>query len=181
MKFILQHSKGKVLDCGGFEGDVHRFIKEKFPDIVSVDKDSQADYVADFNKDKLPFPNKKFDTIVAGEIIEHIVELPFFIKECRRVLKDDGVLIITTPNATGLSSFLGGTIDRYNPRHVLMFNKGTLKKFMEQLGFICEVTWANSFDIYHYPLWVRPFKYLTLFYPPWHLHVCAICKKSSKR
>ncbi len=180
IQFITKYCKGSILDCGGFEGEVHEILKKKFPGVISIDREKGADYQADLNKDKLPFRDKKFDTIVAGEIIEHLVELPFFLRECRRVLKDNGILLITTPNADGLSSFLAGTIKRYNPFHVLMFNKGTLQKYMDKLGFECEISWANSFDIHNYPRWTRPFKYLTFLYPPWRLHICAVCRKSKK-
>ena len=48
---------------------------------------------------KLAFKDKSFDVIVAFEIIEHIREQEEFLKEIRRVLKDDGVLLISTPNS----------------------------------------------------------------------------------
>lgn len=178
MKFILKNSKGKVLDCGGWEGQEHKIILKHFPDAVCVDKNMEADYQADFNKDKLPFLDGKFDTIVAGEVVEHLYNLPFFINECKRVLKKNGRLIITTPNARGLSSFIGGIVGRYNPNHVMMFDKGTLANFMKEMGFSSEIEFCNSFDVYNYPWWTRPVKYLTFVYPPWRLHVCAVCKKT---
>ena len=40
----------------------------------------------------------KFDCIYAGEIIEHSWQPNLMIKECHRILKDGGILIIDTPN-----------------------------------------------------------------------------------
>lgn len=42
--------------------------------------------------------NAQFDVIVAGDLIEHLVSFEGFFENCSRLLKDDGVLIITTPN-----------------------------------------------------------------------------------
>jgi SAM-dependent methyltransferase len=41
---------------------------------------------------------RKFDTIIAGEIIEHLENCGLFLRNMRRHLKDDGVIIISTPN-----------------------------------------------------------------------------------
>lgn len=41
---------------------------------------------------------RKFDVIIAGEIIEHLENCGLFLRNMRRHLKDDGVLIISTPN-----------------------------------------------------------------------------------
>lgn len=50
--------------------------------------------------EKLEFPDKYFDAIVSFETIEHVNEdmQLKFIKEIRRVLKDDGILIMSTPD-----------------------------------------------------------------------------------
>ena len=41
---------------------------------------------------------EQFDVVVATEIIEHILDLKRFFGEIKRVLKDDGGLILSTPN-----------------------------------------------------------------------------------
>lgn len=47
---------------------------------------------------KLPFKDEVFDVVVATEVIEHFVEGELFLAEAHRVLKQNGVLILTTPN-----------------------------------------------------------------------------------
>jgi len=42
--------------------------------------------------------NKKFNVIVAGEIIEHLENPGLFLDNIKNFLNDDGILIITTPN-----------------------------------------------------------------------------------
>ncbi|MEA3254866.1 MAG: class I SAM-dependent methyltransferase [Candidatus Altiarchaeota archaeon] len=46
----------------------------------------------------LKFPDSRFDVVVSFEFIEHIKEQDDYLTEICRVLKDNGVLIISTPN-----------------------------------------------------------------------------------
>lgn len=47
---------------------------------------------------KLPFPNNYFDRIIASEVLEHIKTDQKAMKEIHRVLKPDGIVMITVPN-----------------------------------------------------------------------------------
>jgi 2-polyprenyl-3-methyl-5-hydroxy-6-metoxy-1,4-benzoquinol methylase len=46
----------------------------------------------------LPFEANSFDVIYAAELIEHLYDPDFFLEECNRVLKKNGVIIVSTPN-----------------------------------------------------------------------------------
>lgn len=46
----------------------------------------------------LPLPDSSFDVITSFQFIEHIHERPEFIRECLRVLRPGGKVLITTPN-----------------------------------------------------------------------------------
>jgi len=54
----------------------------------------------------LPFEERLFDGILALELIEHIDSVPKFAMEVQRVLQDDGLCILTTPNR--LKAFFWG-------------------------------------------------------------------------
>jgi O-antigen biosynthesis protein len=47
---------------------------------------------------QLPFDAGSFDLVVCFETIEHVAKAPEAVAELRRVLADDGVLVISTPN-----------------------------------------------------------------------------------
>ena len=50
-------------------------------------------------KDPLPFENSSFDLVICAEVLEHLIHAPaYMVCEISRVLKDDGLLILTTPN-----------------------------------------------------------------------------------
>src|SRR5438445_10181192 len=58
---------------------------------------------ADMNA-PLPFGDGTFDAVVCIDGIEHL-ERPFdFVRECRRVLRPGGVVIVSTPNISALRS-----------------------------------------------------------------------------
>lgn len=59
--------------------------------------------VADMNKD-LPYSDNTFDGVVCIDGLEHIERQFDFIRECRRVVKPGGFLIISTPNISSLRS-----------------------------------------------------------------------------
>jgi len=46
----------------------------------------------------LPFPDKSFDVVVAMEVLEHVDDVDLALKNISRVLRDDGVFIMSTPN-----------------------------------------------------------------------------------
>lgn len=47
---------------------------------------------------ELPFKDNSFDAIAATAVIEHVPEPEKMVTECRRVLRQDGICIFTTPD-----------------------------------------------------------------------------------
>lgn len=47
---------------------------------------------------KFPFNSEMFDVVTATQVIEHLYEVDLFISEIKRVLKKNGLLIISTEN-----------------------------------------------------------------------------------
>lgn len=64
-------------------------------------------FTADVQNEKLPFEDNYFDYVILAEVIEHFWCSPLFcLKEIKRVLKKDGILIVTTPNVVNLTNRL---------------------------------------------------------------------------
>ncbi|MBR9677239.1 class I SAM-dependent methyltransferase [Candidatus Woesearchaeota archaeon] len=79
----------------------------------------------------LPFKNNTFDRVMAGEIIEHLKETDQLIKECKRVLKSNGLLVGSTPNASNIRQriqYLFGKVPDVEHPHIRFYNKKALKK-----------------------------------------------------
>jgi len=102
-KSISENCEGVTLDLGSAQGKLHAYLRKnkKISKLIGVDivKNSNVDVKGDLNRFPYPFKNNSFDTIVAGEIIEHLKEPCRFLKEIKRILKKNGKLILTTPNS----------------------------------------------------------------------------------
>jgi len=45
---------------------------------------------------------ERFDVVVASEVLEHLHEPAVLVRECRELLTDDGLLLVTVPNGRGV-------------------------------------------------------------------------------
>jgi SAM-dependent methyltransferase len=79
-----------------------------------------------------------FDTVVAGELIEHLSNPGRFLDACRRVLKPDGRLLLSTPNIVSPMFFLMYLKNyprAFNPGHALWFCSQTISELLRRAGF----------------------------------------------
>jgi SAM-dependent methyltransferase len=59
----------------------------------------------DAERDRFPYPDGHFGTVLACELIEHLLADPMhLLLECRRILEEGGALVVTTPNVGSLTS-----------------------------------------------------------------------------
>lgn len=144
-RLILNNLKnGIVLDLGSEMGELHEFlVKNTDSKIIGVDilKGKNVDVVCDLNN-KFPFPDNYADSIVGGDIIEHMLNPFHFLKECHRVLKPNGKLILTTDNMLGLQNFVTKINiweKKYRPNpHLYAWSIELLVPLIEKAGFKVE-------------------------------------------
>ncbi|MEK6972538.1 MAG: class I SAM-dependent methyltransferase [archaeon] len=140
VELILNGISGKILDVGCYCGTLHKRILGKFPqeNVYGIDteiKEQNEHYKRAF-AENIPFSNNFFDSIVAGELIEHLKEPELFLKEANRLLKKGGTLIITTPNKGSLINIIFHNYEQPNaPLHFSLFNEKELRKLLEKNGF----------------------------------------------
>lgn len=104
--------------------------------------------------------SKKFDTVIAGEVIEHLESPIGFIIYCKTLLKKGGRLIITTPNATGLQYLINPSWCVYYEDyrgHTQAFTLEMLKRICQDEGLkVVHTSYLNAFWIYN------PLQYVSL-------------------
>lgn len=105
--FLSIETEGKVLDVGCQDGSGwghgHRVTGKPYnyldsiPDIIYFDMDkwSHPKFVRG-DAHHLPFKDNSFDTVVSGDVLEHVVDPVEFIRELIRTSKNK--IIITTPD-----------------------------------------------------------------------------------
>ena len=85
--------------------------------------------------------NQKFDVVVAGELIEHLANFEGFLNSVRKHLKDNGLLILTTPNMFYFKEALFLILRGFppvNPEHTCYFDEVTLRQLLNRFGFSVE-------------------------------------------
>lgn len=80
----------------------HIVASDIHPLIRKVEKNLKKDGLKNiafttFDINKVPYKDKTFDAVVSISVLEHIRTLPKAVSEIKRVLKDDGTLVIGIP------------------------------------------------------------------------------------
>ncbi len=125
---------------------------------------------ANVETEPLPFANDTFDVVLFCEVLEHLTHDPLrALLHLKRVLKPDGVLILTTPNVGWWRNIVhllhgGNVFDAYSAygpygRHNREYASSELRHLMELTGFAIEemftsdVASADTSDLaYFYPI-----------------------------
>ncbi len=144
--YLRNNKKGKVLDVGSQSGGFCNELAtighvphgiEIMPKSIETARLQFPDIdfkLCDCEKE-IPYPNKYFDYVLAGDVIEHLRDVDVFLNETNRVLKVGGKLILSTPMHNRIKNIyivLFRFEKHFNPEfpHLRFF---TLKSLREQL------------------------------------------------
>lgn len=121
--------------CGKQPYGTH-FI-DKYPNNSSVLK-------CDIDKDRFPFKDGVFDEVYSKNLFEHLTNHTHFLKECHRVLKKGGKIILITDNANCWRFWLDGHKNdvKYgdNDDHYALFTGYHLRNWFDKNGFdVCKI------------------------------------------
>lgn len=89
----------------------------------------------------LEISDDAFDVIVAGDLIEHLTNFEGFFENCRRFLKPNGFLIITTPNPFYAGEFHYIAFKQHiliNPEHTCWIDPLALVQLSKRFNFNVE-------------------------------------------
>lgn len=127
---ILKHyEKGVVLDIPSGEGALAKDLKGMGFKVICSDIDPKhfkaegiENNYADLNQ-VLPFGNKSFDYVVCAAGLHRIWNLNKPLSEFRRILKDNGYLLVSIPNFSNIE------------RRIKFFFRGSLSKSVNLQNF----------------------------------------------
>lgn len=95
---------------------------------------------------ELPLRRAHFDAVVSFETIEHVARPDLFLGEVANVLKPQGTLLISTPNAA--------TSGHGNPHHVHEFVLQELVSLLSAQGFLVSAVYGQHL-VLHGRLWSK--------------------------
>lgn len=103
--------------------------------------------------------NEKVDVIFSFDVIEHVADPIKFINSTKRLLKDDGILIIGTPTIQPLMrKAVGETYDSFlfSVQHPWVFDRRSLSKCIEDAGFSdYEIKYKQRYGLSNLIGWIK--------------------------
>ena len=164
-----------LLDIGCGDGELLLRLKDKYREVWGIDiakprinrilkrcgNESGINVRVEDVNGRLKFRGGSFDTITAVAILEHVFDPYHFMKECYRLLRGGGTLIVEVPNIAWLPyrirSLMGKVPEsphcqqdaQWDYAHLHSFTRASLRKLFETEGF--EVTRITSGGIFARP------------------------------
>lgn len=94
--------QGMVLDVG-CSANPNPFLQEACGLDILAPKELPKGYTeivtCDLNTQSISYSDSLFDVVIAGDVIEHLENPSHFLREVNRVLKPEGRLVLSTPQA----------------------------------------------------------------------------------
>ena len=141
-------TEGRLLDVGAGFGFFLKEMRGRGWEGMGVEISQKAiDYARDTlgltihlgPLEKVGFPENSFDVVSGFYVIEHLSRPMTFLKECYRILKPRGLLMLRYPHTTPIKNLLRllGIENRlYDlPAHLSDFSPGMIQWCLEQVGF----------------------------------------------
>jgi 2-polyprenyl-3-methyl-5-hydroxy-6-metoxy-1,4-benzoquinol methylase len=131
---------GTLLDIGPGKGFFTKLFLRLGFDVICIDIDSTLKneftslgvkfLEADLREVSIPVKENSFDVIWCSHVIEHMPDPHRFLVDCNRVLKQDGYLIVRTPDLKKVKFDFWS-----DPTHIHPFTKISLERALILAGF----------------------------------------------
>lgn len=155
LSFLPQRKSLKIIDLGCGNGHLASLLASLGHNVTGVDSSEDgiaiarraypaATYYCRSVYDDLPLIiDKNYDVAISSEVIEHLYNPRLFLKNAAALLKQGGVLILTTPYHGYLKNVvmaLSGKMDKHftvdwDCGHIKFYSVKTLRTMVEEQGF----------------------------------------------
>jgi 2-polyprenyl-3-methyl-5-hydroxy-6-metoxy-1,4-benzoquinol methylase len=97
---------------------------------------------------KMSLPASIYDVVIMSHVIEHVPDARSLLRECWRLLRPRGRLVIVTPNVKSMSHRLFGRYWRglEPPRHLQLFATAPLERLCREAGLEIETNRSTGRD-----------------------------------
>jgi 2-polyprenyl-3-methyl-5-hydroxy-6-metoxy-1,4-benzoquinol methylase len=143
--FLNAQPGGKLLDIGCGSGERMEKMQRLGWTVSGIDFDKKAVEVAkrrglDVACGTIPgtwFPADTFDVVTLSQVIEHVPDPIELLRECQRILKPGGRVVVTTPNTAswGYRLFKEHWRGLEPPRHLHLFGPSSIQQTLRKAGF----------------------------------------------
>lgn len=163
LKQVFKFKKrGKLLEIGCSVGYLLRLAKNKGFEIQGIELDVKAmEYankllgkgtVINTTLQEAKFPDKHFDVVVMSHVLEHISNPGNLLREIKRILKNNGIMVISAPNLDGFwVKIKKEKWPGLRPKeHIWQFGITSLRELLEKQGFKVKRirTWGLYYSLY---------------------------------
>lgn len=150
-EFLQNKNVSLVLDVGGGSGRIAIPVYKKLRNqVVVFDKGllqlgklrAKADCAVCLgNTDSWPFKDECFDALLAIQLVEYLLDIHVFFRECQRVLKPGGYLLFNFSNEHSLYGWLHPVL--YKNKTCYRFSFSDIKQSAKNAGF--NIVKANGY------------------------------------
>ena len=139
-----------LLDVGAGTSPFHNILSSYKTFRVDFEPYEGIHFLTDLNR-PLPIPEKVFDCIIMSNLLEHIPEPLRLLKECNRILKKNGRLILTVPFLIKIHQAPYDFLRYTEYMLQRLFLEGGFEDFrIEKIGNIFDVQTQISSSLYHF-------------------------------
>ena len=153
LELIERHvGRGALLDVGAWVGFVVSEAERRGWDAVGVEPSRFASALArerfgarveTGTLHEIDLPERHFDAVVLGDVIEHLPEPGETLERITRLLRPGGVLYLALPDAgSRVAGVLGARWWSVLPTHVHYFTRSSLARLLSRHGYLTE--WVGT-------------------------------------
>jgi len=146
---------GRLLDIGCGDGKLLGRMRDVGWEVVGIEPDHRAAErarkkhgldVREASVEEAGFPEASFDVITMQHVLEHLIDPVGTLRECGRILRPGGRLVVLTPNSasSGLKRYGPDWRGLEPPRHLHIFGPGNIRRAMQDAGFAVESVETTS-------------------------------------
>jgi SAM-dependent methyltransferase len=145
IKELTKNTDPIILDVGCGWGDFLKLLKKQGINYLGIDQSDEAVVICRSNKlnavnltlQDLIRQKKQYSAITFFQVIEHLKNPLLILTAAKKLLKKNGIILLTTPNNDSpLRKIFGAKWSVYNENsHFVFYDKQTLRKILEVAGF----------------------------------------------